>query len=686
LQAHAHGLSLSTVLFSDFIILCAAYPHEVSTVCSLAHRIHKAVDELEISSEERFVLYATTAQLLLAAAHDANQRGIDLLSACFPVAETGSHATHTLNQIISAIELCRPEERPTLLRNSANWIQRSSSWWDSVSSTLHQLGYTKQSICEIREQLRDCAIPYMLDNSEAMLLSWSCLKPGLHRYPSAEELTKTLQLLTKEASTTADHKQSRRYVEFSKLLASSTSANWIEHLSLAQVSSLFAFYSDSHRDRSWNIAPLLHMIASFDRLELMREPMFLKHALAALLQSDIHTQVKEMEHSLAKAIPNRVIPKTPIDILLMSLALGVDHAEFTSSQPVDAILADFQRKYYQGSLAPLRAAWKPSSVLEMPTIGRLKETITDSQLLASLELIGLELESAMSVANPLYGRLRATPPAQLNQDAKGRFLAELLFNKRYFDKCQSIVRTKHPRDKLLRAVEMLSEGLAGGLKDNIKSAEDPKIRAQIREQLGFEVLARYISDEHRRHETAQVRNDSSLRVSFAPTRGVLAEFAGYICDTCLTRTTDLIEKHPDLVFIPFIKHSANSDGSASSSFVGGSLVAQITIRDNNGNEREALMIRGFNPSMALLKKVKTSAVFDHFLSYLSEIATASGISTIVVPRDETWGIALSNRPFVFELIKSRYIESGAEEYSVASVDSATINQVPVHRVISVWES
>ena len=163
------------------------------------------------------------------------------------------------------------------------------------------------------------------------------------------------------------------------------------------------------------------------------------------------------------------------------------------------------------------------------------------------------------------------------------------------------------------------------------------------------------------------------------------EFAGYICDTCLTRARNIAEQHPNLVFIPFIKETAGPDGSSLASFEGGSLVAEIILKDDNGQEQRALMIRGFNPSGAILKKVKASQIFEHFLTYLSGVAAADGISTIVVPRDDTWGVALTNRPFVFELIRTRYVDSGAPIYRVVSVEAAHINDVPVHEVVAVWQ-
>ncbi len=138
------------------------------------------------------------------------------------------------------------------------------------------------------------------------------------------------------------------------------------------------------------------------------------------------------------------------------------------------------------------------------------------------------------------------------------------------------------------------------------------------------------------------RLSTFICLTFVPTRGVPAEFAGHICDTCLTRSLGLMERHKHLVFVLFITNLPSSPEAVESSFEGGALVVEVTMRDSNGCEERALLIRGLNPSRRLLKEVQAGPLIEGRIDYLANFAASEGFSTIVVPEDEMWGIGLTN--------------------------------------------
>lgn len=688
--AEESKIPTADILFNDFLILCLCYPDQIVHALSAAQQLCNCVDQIQLPPERRFKLVATIAQLLSSAIHDACLQQKELFEAQFPSPDTFGSVHCTFAQMLSEIEACAPETCEEALYSLANRIILSSNWWDVFTVNLLSTGFYNEDMThEVRAALQDFIMPYMVNCSDDMLSSWSCFKPGQSSYPTPSDLASTLKLLLQDVTSDADFTQFREYLEFSKVMKSPASSGWIDHISLESMCAIFKTYVTEFKHQGWRIAPLQHMMASFGQLPYIHNHALVDSIVDTVLTKGIAPAMQRFRSDIFSSDRPDVVPSTPIDVFLLCIILNVGHAEFTSSRPAHEIMLNFARASRRGSLRPLPSHWKPLPVIELPTIKTPSEVVLDADVLSAFgEVIG-KLQSAMSLVNPLYGRLRAQPPASLNQDAEGRFLAQLLYNDRYFQKSKAVTRDsshKDTREKLLRTVEFLFEGLSGGLKNNITCVADPEVRAEIKSKLHLDTLHRYIADEYQRYESAPFRKDKPLRVGFIPTRGVFTEFAGYICDTCLVEAADLVQRHPNLVFVYFTRQTANPDKTLSTSFAGGSLVVEITIKDEHGGERQALMIRGFNPSSQLLKKVKTSEIFNHFVAYLSQIASASGIDTIVVPQDDSWGIALSNRPFVFEHIKGHYMDRGAAMYTVADVHAATINNVPVHRVVSIWEA
>jgi|GEM_PF-6551131 len=688
----AEELKISTadILFNNFIILCLRYPEHVAHACLAAKRLYSCIDQIQLPPERRFKAVATIAQLLCSAAHDACHQQKELFEAHFPSSDSFGSTQSTFAQMLSEMEACDPEKCEELLYSLANRIILSSNWWDVFTVNLLNTGfYDKDMTREVRAALQGCIMPYMVDSGEDILSSWSCFKPGQGSYPTPHDLASTLKLLLQDVTSDADLTQYWEYLEFSKVMKSPASSGWINHISLEKLYAIFKTYVTEFKHHGWRIAPLQHMMASFGQLPYLHNHTLLDSMVDTVLTKGIAPFIQRCKRDIFSSNRPDIVPATPIDVFLLCILLSVGHAEFTSSRPAHEVMLNFAHARRRGSLSPLQPHWKPLPVIELPTIKAPSEVVSDPDVLSAFGEVTSKLQSAMSLVSPLYGRLRRHPPAPLNQDAEGRFLAQLLYNDRYFQKSKAVTRDsglKDTREKLLRTVEFLVEGLSGGLKDNITCVADPVVRDEIKSKLHLGTLHRYIADEYRRYESVPIRKDKPLRVGFFPTRGVLTEFAGYICDTCLVQTADLIERHPNLVFVYFTRQTENPDKTLSTSFAGGSLVVEITIKDEQGRERQALMIRGFNPSSQLLKKVRTSDVFHHFVTYLSHIASASGIDTIVVPQDDSWRIALSNRPFVFEHIKGHYVDRGATIYTVADVHAATINDVPVHSVVSIWEA
>jgi hypothetical protein len=122
-----------------------------------------------------------------------------------------------------------------------------------------------------------------------------------------------------------------------------------------------------------------------------------------------------------------------------------------------------------------------------------------------------------------------------------------------------------------------------------------------------------------------------------------------------------------MAFVTFAEHKKSNFAKYSGGFI---LILTSAVDGNR-----SLIIRGYNPTQTLLKKVEIHALFDSVLEYVSGIASELSCSYILAPRDAIPGLAFSNRPLAHLAFSERF--SGAPIVRVAQ-DDTRYNNLVIH--------
>ncbi len=676
------GINAGILFHRNTILAMSLHPESAEDALGLTLRLQELVSGALSSTEQKQSSYASISDLVFAIAQDAAFQGIPFLQVTVVVPDGDAARRLTIEQMIDTLELSSADQRPSSLEAIARHTLSLNQWWDRLEVALTSfIGYPIGTGRAIRSHFGNSErVPHMLSDSVLQILNWSCFSRENKSFPSPDNIALTLYALSFGDTPHSSGFDIRNYELFSAVMSAPAVPNWVREIGLAHMAALFMQYKNACSGQRFSVMPLKQMMSSIGRLSY--EPDLFRRSFAAVMSGSLESFRKTTASELCR-VPDVLEPRSPVDVMMYCIVLGIDHAEFSSSKLVIDVLRDFNARYESGGWVAPKSCWRQSGPVVLPTIRRQKETVSDSGVLRSMAQISDEIRLAMSLVNPTYGRLRSSPPPALCNDVKGLFLADLLSRERYYEKCSQLLSTEHARDRIMQLVEIVNEHLSGGLDDEVRSFTEPDTRQSIVQTLGFDVLTRYVFDEYLRHQSPSLRTDKHLTLSFVPTRGVLAEFAGHLCNTCLTRSSNLVEQNSGLVFVPFIRNSASADGTSTPSFAGGSLVVEVMIRGPLGEPERALMIRGFNPSIGLLKKVAAGSLVEAFADYLVDIAIADGISAIVVPRDETWGLALTNRPFVFHYFEQTYFDSNSPARKVVDLDSARINAIDVREVVEI---
>jgi hypothetical protein len=97
-----------------------------------------------------------------------------------------------------------------------------------------------------------------------------------------------------------------------------------------------------------------------------------------------------------------------------------------------------------------------------------------------------------------------------------------------------------------------------------------------------------------------------------------------------------------------------TDGTPINTFMGGCIL--IMTKTEEGEP--AIVLRGFNPQLRLIRKASVMELFDTFLQYvIDKVAAPMGINTILAPFEMVSGGAFTNRPIVHLGFKARYRKS-----------------------------
>lgn len=232
-----------------------------------------------------------------------------------------------------------------------------------------------------------------------------------------------------------------------------------------------------------------------------------------------------------------------------------------------------------------------------------------------------------------------------------------------------------------QVLELILDSLTGDAQLTELSLSEEQ-REEIMQELHIDELLAGVAAQYD-HYSAEPLASGHREIVFVPTRGPLMEFAGDICGTCLSRLSFIAENHPDAIFVPFVRcPKANNKAGATTRLEGGSFVFTGELADG----RRVFVVRGFNPSFALMDEVHVGSFFEGFLDYLVDIGRLSGVEAIVAPDEVRWGGALSNRQYVCLHVRRTYCndESNRVELlpsSVSHFNECMISHVRVVRAL-----
>lgn len=139
-------------------------------------------------------------------------------------------------------------------------------------------------------------------------------------------------------------------------------------------------------------------------------------------------------------------------------------------------------------------------------------------------------------------------------------------------------------------------------------------------------------------------------IGLRPTRGILAELSGFVCDACWTREDDIVSRYPNLTTVVFVKNP----GSANERLCGATVVLKVRSEATESSPAEdVLVVRGFNPLQNTITQLKADQFFEGFIGWLEGVARAEGVSKIVIPGGVAGG-SQTNRPTIHTYVSGRY--------------------------------
>lgn len=211
------------------------------------------------------------------------------------------------------------------------------------------------------------------------------------------------------------------------------------------------------------------------------------------------------------------------------------------------------------------------------------------------------------------------------------------------------------RDRLSGMLEfctnaVLQEGLAG-------VELDKKGRQAIGKTLG---ISTFEGDLKRIGDLA---TSGSEEFEALPSRGLLGELSGYICDACWTRSSDIMKKNPGLVPVLFVR---NPD-SPIPRLAG----ATLLIPAESSAGEKVLVVRGFNPLQNVISRLKPGDFLEQFVDrFVVPIAKELGVTKIVIPGGASGG-SQTNRPDINLHVSRQYAD--AKDISLKSTELLRFN-------------
>ena len=379
--------------------------------------------------------------------------------------------------------------------------------------------------------------------------------------------------------------------------------------------------------------------------------------------------MKATRHTLA-TIPSRLTVQTPLDALLVSEALGRNRAP--TRLPTIDILA-----LHECSVGRERVSALPEHITRvettLPIRRRQRESLRSGSSFLKLfqfcDLVGTKLRGPPAEYTPEITRLLKSPAVRLLQTLETRH-----FSIRNHDIDSDTFEVA--RDNLVYAhhvMEALFDSVHG-VSGDATWAGQPDMKRKIWEELDFDSLLQEIDTCFAEYEALPDTRKHRI-VEFVPTRGILMEFAGDICGTCVSRLNFISENASESFFVPFVRGGKMNDtGDVFKRIEGGAFVFRGTLDDG----RPTFVIRGFNPSHSLSNEVSVGALFEKFADCVASWGAREGISTVSIPADTFWGNALTNRRYAFLYLRNRYTTHASVALSPSQVSH--FNDCPVTHV------
>lgn len=673
-----NDIDAAFVLTNNFLTLLATHPFHAEDACKALLKLKDVVEEAPQDSTSRARALYEVSGLLLILARGAELQGRPLFESTYSHWTLHDNRPLRVDDIILSI---RSEEPPSLTALTLA-LGDTVRWWDTAHVLFNDKGYPEKSVIQLRRELGDgICLPHMMLGGETRFWIWSCFMSPDGPFPSVSDIAATLKKLLPYEDPPLTEDGFLQYERFMNMMVFEDTRGWSKDMNLPQLCDLFLVYEEAYQDGHRSPVPLKQLLLSAGHPSV--DPQALNAGIESAIRSGSKgfKQLVESYATRLATVPDTVDLIDPLDVLLFCLVAGVDHAEFSSRRSVSDVVREFNEKFR--TERPPADKWPQfEGIARLRRIVHEKSTVKDPELLERTNQLLNVVSGMLKRVKPAYAQLRNRPSLEAGDSITEVFLGELLSEERYYAKFQRLMESRNSRDRLLGLIEICSEGLAGGIKDNISCTKDLDVRQKLYEALELGSLFRFIDQEFLDHESDDRLRDRELEVAFRPTLGVLTEFAGHICDTCLTRVNGLTTERTDILFVPFIKNPNRiRKNDPAPSFCGGALVVETVVKSDSGEEERALMIRGFNPTMSLLRQVRTSDVFNAFVEHLTNTACRMGISKIVAPIDPTWGIALTNRPFVFTHVRSHYYGGSAQRLEVCNAAATAVNGIEVREVV-----
>ncbi|MFC2154670.1 hypothetical protein ACFLRC_04245, partial [Candidatus Altiarchaeota archaeon] len=150
--------------------------------------------------------------------------------------------------------------------------------------------------------------------------------------------------------------------------------------------------------------------------------------------------------------------------------------------------------------------------------------------------------------------------------------------------------------------------------------------------------------------------------SIKPTRGILGELSGYICDACWTSDEEIMRRYPNITPVIFIRNP----GQPTERLAGATMI----IKSKTSEGEDAFILRGFNPLENIINPLKAGDFVDQFLEWLTPIAKKEGVTKILMPGGGSGG-SQTNRPSINTTVKEKFETTNIVR--LASKEDTTFN-------------